>query len=512
MIGGGIFATLGLSLQLADGAAPIAFIFAGIIALITSYSYAKLSARYPSMGGTIEFLVRAFGDSILTGGLNVMLLASYIVMIALYAHAFGAYGASLIPNHYMSAYIILAIIAIGSLTYVNMLGAVISGRVELGLVIFKLIVLIFISIIGFKEINWQSLAPRIWPPIANVLTGGMIIFLAYEGFELIANTAMDAENTTIVRRALYSAVGTVISIYVLIALVSAGALSLEIIEKARDYALAILVKPELGEFGVSLVVAAALASTSSAINATLYGTARMSYLVAKYGEIPRVFEHRIWRGSYEGLVIISVLSLLLALGAGLEAISAAGSGGFLIIFAFVNYSAYKLRRNIGANPLITVTGVVLNLLALSIMIWKMLLVAPRELSVLISLVFGSIIIEYIYRRITGRKIKKVVDPKLREREHLLMKWEELSIKIAHTIKRTIYDAEVYIIGSHARKEPHRAGDIDILVITKKTLTDKEKKRIIEEIEKKLLLPPHHPFHIHVATEKEKRKYRHKKHL
>ncbi|MEB3846347.1 MAG: amino acid permease, partial [Desulfurococcales archaeon] len=188
MIGGGIFATLGLSLELARGAAPLAFAFAGLIALLTSYSYAKLSARYPSMGGTIEFLVRAYGDNILTGGLNVMLLGSYIVMVALYAYAFGSYGASLVPSHYAEAYVVLVTIAIGSLTFVNLLGAVVSGRVELGLVLFKLSVLLFVAAIGLKEVDWTRLSPANWPPIVNVIAGGMIIFLAYEGFELIANT------------------------------------------------------------------------------------------------------------------------------------------------------------------------------------------------------------------------------------------------------------------------------------------------------------------------------------
>ena len=70
-------------------------------------------------------------------------------------------------------------------------------------------------------------------------------------------------------------------------------LSRDVIERARDYALAILVRPVLGEAGTMLVVAAALASTSSAINATLYGTARMSYLVAKYGEAPQILARRV---------------------------------------------------------------------------------------------------------------------------------------------------------------------------------------------------------------------------
>jgi len=41
MVGGGIFAVLGLAVQLGRGGTPIAFAIAGLIALLTSYSYAK---------------------------------------------------------------------------------------------------------------------------------------------------------------------------------------------------------------------------------------------------------------------------------------------------------------------------------------------------------------------------------------------------------------------------------------------------------------------------------------
>lgn len=39
MIGGGIFAVLGLSLELARAAAPLAFSLAGLIALLTAYLF-----------------------------------------------------------------------------------------------------------------------------------------------------------------------------------------------------------------------------------------------------------------------------------------------------------------------------------------------------------------------------------------------------------------------------------------------------------------------------------------
>ncbi len=48
MVGGGIFAVLGLAVQLSHGGTPVAFAVAGIVALVTSYSYSKLSVTYPS--------------------------------------------------------------------------------------------------------------------------------------------------------------------------------------------------------------------------------------------------------------------------------------------------------------------------------------------------------------------------------------------------------------------------------------------------------------------------------
>lgn len=68
MVGGGIFAVLGLAVQLARGGTPVAFAIAGLVALLTAYSYARLSVAYPSQGGTVSFLVRAFGTGIFSGG------------------------------------------------------------------------------------------------------------------------------------------------------------------------------------------------------------------------------------------------------------------------------------------------------------------------------------------------------------------------------------------------------------------------------------------------------------
>ena len=76
MVGGGIFAVTGLTIQMTRGAAPTAFLVAGVVALLTAYSYLKLTLRYPGQGGTVEFLNRAFGTGLFTGSSNILLCLS----------------------------------------------------------------------------------------------------------------------------------------------------------------------------------------------------------------------------------------------------------------------------------------------------------------------------------------------------------------------------------------------------------------------------------------------------
>ena len=57
----------------------------GVVALLSTYSYAKLGATFPSAGGAVHFLVKGFGDGVLAGGLNLFMWAGYIISLALYA-------------------------------------------------------------------------------------------------------------------------------------------------------------------------------------------------------------------------------------------------------------------------------------------------------------------------------------------------------------------------------------------------------------------------------------------
>lgn len=407
MVGGGIFAVLGLAASLAKGGTPVAFLVAGALALITSYSYVKLSLAFPDRGGTVKFINQGFGRTIFSGGVNNLLWISYIIMLALYASAFGSYAPNVLKltgkpwdfHMYASAVIILA-------TAINYYSITVVGKIESFAVIVKLIILLGFVGVGLYGLvgnpHLSQLSPARWEGAFQLVTGGMVIFVAYEGFELIANAAPDIENPEQnIPKAYYYSVIFVIILYVVIAAVTVGSLPFDEIAQAKDYVLAEAARPMLGQAGFTVITIAALLSTFSAINASLYGGSRVSYEIAEDDELPHELTSQLWNQPI-GLLITAVATLLLANTLNLESISTAGSAGFLLIFAVVNFSGFKLASQIKGNKVIPLLGSMLCGAA-----WVALIVqqyGDNRLGVFVAgaITLACFLTEYFYKRHTAK--------------------------------------------------------------------------------------------------------------
>ncbi|WP_062201813.1 APC family permease [Demequina salsinemoris] len=399
MVGGGIFAVLGLAVQLAHGGTPLAFAIAGCVALLTAYSYARLSLAYPGRGGTVTFLDRAFGANLATGSLNVLLWLSYVVMLSLYAYAFGSYGATFLPDAWQATgkhvLISTAIVVIAGL---NVLSAEVIGRAEEWIVGLKIVILLIFVGVGAFGVQPGNLAPSEWAPLAQIAAGGMIIFLAYEGFELIAYTAEDVDDPhRTLPRAFFVAVGFVIALYVAVAAVTVGSLSVSAIVDAKDFALAEAARPTFGHFGFTLIAVAAMLSTASAINATLYGSARLSYSIVRDGELPAALGRKVWGRPIEGLLITAAVTLVVANTLNLTSIATIGSAGFLLVFTAVNCASAVRHREVGSRAWISWVAAAACVLALAALIWQTLRHAPGNVWVVAGLVGLAVAIEGTFR-------------------------------------------------------------------------------------------------------------------
>lgn len=426
MVGGGIFAVLGLTMTLAGGGAPVSFLVAGIIALLTTYSYIKLSLRYPSEGGTIEFIVQGFGNTLFAGWANTLLMVSYIIMLALYAYAFGSYGSALImgqETQWLEE--LLIVLVLSTFVGINLMGALLTGRAEDIMVFVKLAILILFSVTCFFTIDSSRLALDTWKSPVQIVTGGLIIFLAYEGFELIANTAADIkEPEKNLPRAYFWSVSSVILLYVIVAIVAVGNLTPEQVAKAKDYALAVAAEPFFGKAGFIVIAIAAMLSTASAINATLYGGGRITYLIAKYGELPSGFKRKVKNG-YEGMIIIGLAAIIFATMFNLQNISVAGSFGFLTIFALVNLANFILYEETASNRWISLIAFLACVVSVLVLVGYNMIHNPTSLVSTVVVLVSTFLFSYLYRVYRDHQpLEAYLDRRLAKREEVLKAQEE----------------------------------------------------------------------------------------
>ncbi len=405
MVGGGIFAVLGEAVSLAHSATTFAFLIAGIVALLTSYSYAKLSVAFQSSGGTVTFIDEAFSHNLLSGSINLMLWLSYLITISLYAVAFASYAETFFSNQNQFLKHLLISIAIVLPALINLVSASFVSKSETIIVFTKVILLVIIIVSGAFYVDTTRLEIPSTISISSVVVAGMIIFVAYEGFELIANAASEIKNPNKnLPRAFYISVISVVILYILIALISVGTVDEAQLLEAKDYALAIAAKPALGQIGFTIVSIAALLATFSAINATIYGNARLGYIIASEGELPKLLTKEKQDIPFIGIVAILFLSLLLANSINLNEIAIIGSASFLLIFFIVNLSAYKLKKKINADKYILIASTSSTFFALITLLYHTYTSNPKAIIIFLLFIIVSICFEFIYGRLIRRHI------------------------------------------------------------------------------------------------------------
>jgi hypothetical protein len=88
---------------------------------------------------------------------------SYVVMLSVYASAFGSYGSTFFPEttQVMWSHILLSAAVIG-FTVINIISTKLVAKSELYIVVIKLTILIGFIVIGFWSINYTSLTPDTW--------------------------------------------------------------------------------------------------------------------------------------------------------------------------------------------------------------------------------------------------------------------------------------------------------------------------------------------------------------
>ncbi len=396
MIGGGIFSVMGLAVGITGNATPIAFLLGGMLAVIMGYSYAKLAVAFHSDGASFTYLEHAFPQhrfiGVVTGW---VVIVGYIGTMALYAYTFGAYGAELlggqggIVREVLSVGIVLLFMA------VNLVGTRTLGRTEDLIVYGKIILLGLLAFAGMQNIEIEKMQPVLNHGALSVFMAAALIFVAYEGFQLITNGVCETDRPhKNIPRGIYGSIAIVTLIYVLLSAVAVGSLSEAELVGAKEYALAIAAEPSMGSAGHVLVSLTALLATSSAINTTMFGASRMMAEIASQHEMPQAFSFRNREEvPWLAVVVITLLTVLFTYFGELELIASFSSMTFLLVSLAINIANYKLRRKTGGNPYYIILGSLLLVTTIVTLVLYLVHHAPQTLVWIVSIYAVLLLLE-----------------------------------------------------------------------------------------------------------------------
>lgn len=360
MVGGGIFAILGISVSLVGVFTPLVIIIGGMFASLAAYSYIKLGVYYKDEGATYTFFKKTFPSSPFAASLiGWWVIFGYISTLALYAYTFSSYAIS--GFSFSESEMIRKIVAGGIIlffTLINVWSVKGMGKLEDLMVYTKLVILTIISFVLINNSN--TTLPALYTDqshvsVMTIFIVAAITFVSYEGFQLVINAVneMDTPEKNI-PKAIYSAIFLAIVIYVAISLGAILAIPFDEIIENKEYALASGADNILGHWGTDLVIIGALLATSSAISGTVFGASRQMAVIAKDGYFPSILSRRVNRIPVFAILCMSTFAFLLVLAGNLEVILEFGSVTFLLVSLLMAFANYKIRDLTNSSTLLTI--------------------------------------------------------------------------------------------------------------------------------------------------------------
>jgi amino acid transporter/nucleotide-binding universal stress UspA family protein len=366
MIGAGIFVLTGTAAGVAGPALILVFLLNGVVALLTAMAYAELGSAFHDAGGGYLWVKTSLPNpnGFLSGWMSWF---AHAVACSLYALGFGAYfrlvltslGVPEFQVGFMTVEKWLAIIACALFTAINIRGAAETGKAGSFVTVGKILIIGGFIAAGLWALAGQPDWPRAFTPFldhgwGSVLAAMGLTFIAFEGYEIIAQTSEEVQDPTrSVPRAMFLSLFIVVPIYVLVALVAVGAVTAPegmrvtaYLGREKELALVAAANQFVRGGGVVLLVGGLL-STLSALNATIYSSSRVAFAMARDANLPsflsRVHESR--ATPHFAILFSAVIIVGMAVALPLEDVAAAADVMFLLLFIQVNVALIRLRTS-----------------------------------------------------------------------------------------------------------------------------------------------------------------------
>jgi len=338
VIGAGIYVLIGVAARDAGAGLWVSFLLAALLAGLTGLSYAELAGMFPAAGAEFEFARRAFGSfaGFVAGW---AMIAGNVVAAAAVAVGFA---------HYFREYVPLptGLIAVGLLTVLT--GIVMSGVqrsiwLSTLLVAFQIGGLVMVIAAGIPHFGDHSLTEG--ATLGGVLSGTALVFFAFIGFDEVVTLSEETRDPSrVIPRALLLALAISTALYIAVGITAVSLVGAEALA-GSDRPLALVLEHDLGWVAGAVVSFIAMAATTNTSLLVLTAASRLTYAMAREGELPEVFATLSGRHAVPRVAAIAALLIAAPFALTGQIGLVASATDFLIyaIFLVVNGAVIALR-------------------------------------------------------------------------------------------------------------------------------------------------------------------------
>lgn len=348
IIGSGIFVLPAIVASYMGASSIIAYLFCGLLMAMIMLCFAEAGSKVTNTGGPYTYIETAFGDyaGFIAGffAIGSNLFADAAVSNALVNVIGSAYP---IFAEGLPRFVFLFILFYG-MVYINVIGL----KQGIGLVKFntlmKLIPLLLLIVIGFKDVSISNLYFENMPSIKTLGETSLILFFAFQGCEtgiIVGGEVINPKRT--IPRAILISITTVVVVYVLIQTVSQGVMGSDLPDfKAAP--LAETAKVVMGSFGYTLLIIGAVISMFGYMSGTILNSPRIVYALSRDNVIPiKALSkiHKSFATPYVAIIVYATIGFILAISGSFEQLAVIASSSMLILYLGVALSVIKLRKS-----------------------------------------------------------------------------------------------------------------------------------------------------------------------
>ena len=372
IVGTGILTLIGVGAAKAGPAVMLSFAIAGAICACAALAYAEVGTMIPASGSAYTYSYVVFGE-LLAWIVGWSLILEYSLVVSAVAVGWSGYASPLmgIPLVFASGpelggvANIPAVLIIGVVAGLLILGTKESATLNAFLVAVKLLALVMFVVIAFGVFNSANFDP--FMPMGfskqsvpspdgttvevGVMAAAAIIFFAFYGFDAIATASEEAKNPD--RDLAIGIIGSMllcVIIYMAVAAAAVGAISYTVFADSPE-PLALILRGIGHPTAAKLLALSAAVALPTVILAFFFGQSRIFLAMARDGLLPEKLAHVSKRGTPVRITIFTgvVVSVIAALFP-LSEIAALANAGTLTAFIAVCAAMLTMRRRLPNAP------------------------------------------------------------------------------------------------------------------------------------------------------------------